>query len=604
MPRPPVMGGRRGANGEKPKNFKKTVRNFFSLIKPVGFLFALAFLCAFMGVLCVTTAPKLIGNIVTAVADGVASESFDWTLIKKMITILIIFYVSNSIFRFFQHFILVGASSKIVKELRSRLNNKLDHLPLRYFDSRTQGEIMSRLTNDLDTIDQSLQEGISQAVISLFTLLCIFVQMLTLNLVMTATVIVTIPLFLFVIVFTVKRTQKYFYANAKYLGEANGHVEELYAGHSIVKAFNHEKQSTEEFRAINDKLYTASWKSNFYSSVMHPITGFIGNFGYILVVVVGALMTAAGRLRIGDIQSFLQYEKRFNQPIQEVANISNVFQSTLAAVERVFEILDEEDEVDDGKLASDPADGKVKFEDVCFSYTPERKLIQNFNLDVKTGTKVAIVGPTGAGKTTLVNLLMRFYDVDSGSIKVDGIDIRQWPRDVLRDQFGMVLQDTWLFEGSIAANIAYGDGTGEIDIEKVKECARRACADHFIETLPGAYDFVINEEASNVSQGEKQLLTIARAFMSDPRMLILDEATSNVDTRTERLVQTAMENLMEGRTSFIIAHRLSTIRDADLILVIDNGNIVEQGKHQELLDKGGFYSKLYYSQFTSAMTEG
>lgn len=603
MPGPMKRGIQPGAKTEKPKDFRKTLKNFAGLVKPVAGWFALAFLCAFIGVLCVTTAPKLIGDIVTSVSEGVATKSFDWVLIKKLITVLIVFYVSNSIFRFFQHFILVGASSKIVKNLRSRLNEKLDRLPLKFFDSRTQGEIMSRLTNDLDTIDQSLQEGISQAVISVFTLLCIFVQMITLNLVMTATVLVTIPLFLFVIVFTVKKTQKYFYANAKYLGEANGHVEELYAGHSIVKAFNHEDQSTEEFRKINDKLYTASWKSNFYSSVMHPVTGFIGNVGYILVVVVGALMTAAGRLRIGDIQAFLQYERRFNQPIQEVANISNIFQSTLAAVERVFEILDEPEESDDGTLSCDPAQGNVEFKDVFFSYSEDRKLIQNFNLDIKKGTKVAIVGPTGAGKTTIVNLLMRFYDVNSGSILVDGIDIRQWPRDVLRDQFGMVLQDTWLFEGSVAANIAYGDGSGKIDIDKVKDCAKRACADHFIETLPGSYEFVINEEASNVSQGEKQLLTIARAFMSDPQMLILDEATSNVDTRTERLVQKAMENLMEGRTSFIIAHRLSTIRDADLILVMDNGNIVEQGKHQELLDRGGFYSKLYMSQFKGAMTE-
>lgn len=599
-----MPGPRNRMRGEKPKDFKGTFRKLIDLIVPFRFYFIIALLCAFIGVICTTTAPRVLGNISTLAADGVVKGIFNWNALKLTTITLIVLYVTNSVFRFLQHWLLVNASSRIVRDLRSQMNVKLDRLPLRYFDSRTQGEIMSRMTNDLDTIERSLQEGISQSIISAFTLVCIIVQMITMNILMTLVVVLTVPMILVVVVSVVKRTQKYFIANQKLVGDVDGHVEEIYAGHSIVKAFNHEKQATDEFNAINDELYTAGWKSNFYSSLIMPLTGFIGNVGYILVVVVGAVLTSMGRINIGDIQAFIQYEKRFNQPLQELSNISNVFQSTLAAIERVFELLSEEEETDDGVLSNDPADGEISFENVAFSYSEDKPLIRNFNLDVKKGTKVAIVGPTGAGKTTLVNLLMRFYDVSSGSIKVDGIDIRQWPRDVLRDQFGMVLQDTWLFEGTIAQNIAYGSGKDEYDIETVKDCARRACADHFIETLPDSYDFVINEEASNISQGEKQLLTIARAFMSDPRMLILDEATSNVDTRTERLVQKAMENLMKDRTSFIIAHRLSTIRDADLILVMYNGDIVETGTHDELLKAGGFYSKLYMSQFTNAMTEG
>lgn len=599
-----MPGPRNRMRGEKPKDFKGTFRKLVDLIVPFRFYFIIALLCAFIGVICTTTAPRVLGNISTLAADGVVKGIFNWNALKLTTITLIVLYVTNSVFRFLQHWLLVNASSRIVRDLRSQMNVKLDRLPLRYFDSRTQGEIMSRMTNDLDTIERSLQEGISQSIISAFTLVCIIVQMITMNILMTLVVVLTVPMILVVVVSVVKRTQKYFIANQKLVGDVDGHVEEIYAGHSIVKAFNHEKQATDEFNAINDELYTAGWKSNFYSSLIMPLTGFIGNVGYILVVVVGAVLTSMGRINIGDIQAFIQYEKRFNQPLQELSNISNVFQSTLAAIERVFELLSEEEETDDGVLSNDPADGEISFENVAFSYSEDKPLIRNFNLDVKKGTKVAIVGPTGAGKTTLVNLLMRFYDVSSGSIKVDGIDIRQWPRDVLRDQFGMVLQDTWLFEGTIAQNIAYGSGKDEYDIETVKDCARRACADHFIETLPDSYDFVINEEASNISQGEKQLLTIARAFMSDPRMLILDEATSNVDTRTERLVQKAMENLMKDRTSFIIAHRLSTIRDADLILVMYNGDIVETGTHDELLKAGGFYSKLYMSQFTNAMTEG
>lgn len=592
----PGPHGRHG-KGERAKDAKGTSKKLLKVLKPYLPLFAVAFLCAFIGVLCVSFAPKVLGSIITAILDGTKKGALDWNLINRTILILAGLYFTNFVFRLSQHMLLVQLSQRIVKNLKSDINAKLDRLPLSYFDGRTQGEIMSRITNDVDTIDQSIQEGISQAIISVFTIVCLLVIMLTTNVLMTLVSLVTIPIILVVVAQVVKHTQRFFLDNQKYLGELNGHVEQLYGGHSIVKTFNHEDQAIEQFDAINDNLYNAGWKSNFYSSVIFPLTGFAGNLGYVLVIVVGAINAAAGRLSVGDIQAFVQYVKRFNQPIQEVANISNVFQSTLAAAERVFEVLEEPEEVDDGKLSSDPARGDIEFDDVRFSYVPEKPLIEDLNLKVRSGAKIAIVGPTGAGKTTLINLLMRFYDVNGGSIKVDGIDVRDWPRDVLRDQFGMVLQDTWLFEGTVAQNIAYGAGTDEVDMDKVRMCSKLACADHFIETLPRGYDFVINEEASNISQGEKQLITIARAFMSNPRILILDEATSNVDTRTERLVQQAMEKLMEGRTSFIIAHRLSTIRDANLILVMEKGNIVEQGTHEELLERKSFYYNLYMSQF-------
>lgn len=592
----PGPHGRHG-KGERAKDAKGTSKKLLKVLKPYLPLFAVAFLCAFIGVLCVSFAPKVLGSIITAILDGTKKGALDWNLINRTILILAGLYFTNFVFRLSQHMLLVQLSQRIVKNLKSDINAKLDRLPLSYFDGRTQGEIMSRITNDVDTIDQSIQEGISQAIISVFTIVCLLVIMLTTNVLMTLVSLVTIPIILVVVAQVVKHTQRFFIDNQKYLGELNGHVEQLYGGHSIVKTFNHEEQAIAQFDDINDNLFNAGWKSNFYSSVIFPLTGFAGNLGYVLVVVVGAINAAAGRLSVGDIQAFVQYVKRFNQPIQEVANISNVFQSTLAAAERVFEVLEEPEEVDDGKLSSDPARGDIEFDDVRFSYVPEKPLIEGLNLNVQSGAKIAIVGPTGAGKTTLINLLMRFYDVNGGSIKVDGIDVRDWPRDVLRDQFGMVLQDTWLFEGTVAQNIAYGAGTDEVDMDKVRMCSKLACADHFIETLPRGYDFVINEEASNISQGEKQLITIARAFMSNPRILILDEATSNVDTRTERLVQQAMEKLMEGRTSFIIAHRLSTIRDANLILVMEKGNIVEQGTHEELLERKSFYYNLYMSQF-------
>lgn len=592
-----MPGPNRNRNNEKAKNFKGTFIKFLGLLKPHKYLFTLSFVSAFVGVLTSVIAPKYLGYIISCVVDGVKTGYFDMNLIGHFTVVLLFLHIIGPVFRFFQHFLIAGVSGRIVADLRSSVNKKLDKLPLKYFDSRTQGEIMSRITNDIDRIDESLQEGISQGIISCFTITCIVVMMFSVDVILTLVCLVTIPMFLLIISKVIKFSQKFFADNQKNLGQLNGHVEQMYAGHSIVKAFNHEEKALQDFDVINKNLYESNWKSNFYSSTIHPLTGFVGNLGYILVVVAGAVRATGGFISIGEIQAFVQYVRRFNMPIQEVANISNVFQSTIAAAERVFEVLEEAEEDDNGMQSSNPAHGDIVFDHVSFSYSLDKKLIEDFNLNIKKGTKVAIVGPTGAGKTTIVNLLMRFYDVDKGSIYVDGIDIKKWPRDVLRDQFGMVLQDTWLFEGSIAQNIAYGDGTGKVDYDKVRQSAVQACADHFINTLPQAYDFVIDEEGSNVSQGEKQLITIARAFMSDPKILILDEATSNVDTRTEKLVQKAMVNLMKDRTSFVIAHRLSTIREADIILVMDNGNIVEKGTHKELLALNGFYSKLYMSQF-------
>lgn len=583
---------------EKVKDFKVTLKRFVALLGPHKFTFALSFVCAFIGVYASALAPKYLGYVITNIVSGMKNHRIDTALVYRFLTIMLILYITTPVFRFLQHFIIAGVSGRVVSDLRSSLNAKLDRLPLKYFDGTTQGDIMSRLTNDIDRIDESLQEGISQSVISVFTLLCLFVMMLSTDVVLTLVCIITVPLMLLSVSYIIRFSQKFFVKNQKFLGELDGHVEEVYGGHSVIKAFNREDEAISDFDEINGRLYESGWKSNFYGAMSFPVTGFWGNLGFIFVTVAGALRAVKGFITVGEIQAFVQYVRRFNMPIQEVANFSNMFQSTLAAAERIFEVLSEPEEEDDGAESSVPARGEIEFRDVSFSYTENKPLISGFNLKIPSGTKVAIVGPTGAGKTTVVNLLMRFYDVSSGEILVDGININRWPRDVLRNEFGMVLQDTWLFKGTIAENIAYGAGDNDVSEERISECAKSACADHFINALPGGYRFEINEEGSNISQGEKQLITIARAFMSEPRILILDEATSNVDTRTEALVQRAMENLMAGRTSFIIAHRLSTIKEADIILVMNKGNIVEKGTHTELLKKGGFYSDLYYSQFS------
>ncbi|MDY4611750.1 MAG: ABC transporter ATP-binding protein [Sphaerochaetaceae bacterium] len=615
MPGPMGRGGHGRMAGEKPKNFKKSFKRLMGQLGPFKYVLAFAILCALVGVVVSAFSPMILGMVTTELYDGARNMAagtggFDWGRIKLILLILSATYIVSPLFRYIQNVTMVKVSQKIVYSMRKDISAKLDRLPLSYYDGRSRGDIMSRVTNDVDMISQSLQEGISQVLVALFTLIALLVMMLSINVWMTLAGLIVLPLSLVIAKSVVKRSQKYFLGNQRHLGEVNGHIEEMYGGHEVVKAFCREDESMVKFDEANGKLYADGWKSNFYSSIMMPLVGFAGNAGYVFVVVLGAIFASMGMLAVGEIQAFIQYMRRFNQPVNEVANIANVFQSTIAAAERVFELLDEPEEPADipdahvGPAAANDAQsvgasGEVGFNHVRFGYNPDKILIKDFNVQVPPGTKVAIVGPTGAGKTTLINLLMRFYDVTDGSITVDGVDVRDWNRDSLRNQFGMVLQDTWLFNGTIAQNISYGAGRPDLPIEEVREAARLACADHFIQTLPGGYDMVVGEEGGNMSQGERQLVTIARAIISDPRILILDEATSNVDTRTEVLIQQAMKNLMSGRTSFIIAHRLSTIRDADLILVLRDGDIVEQGTHESLLAAKGFYAELYNSQFAS-----
>ena len=511
--------------------------------------------------------------------------------------ILVALYLVSSLFGIIQSFIMSGVAQKVSYNLRKQISEKMDTLPLNYFDTRTNGEVLSRITNDVDTVNQTLNQSLSQIITSVVTLIGVLIMMFSISWIMTLATFIILPVSMVLISLVVKKSQKYFKSQQEYLGHLNGQVEEVYGGHNIMKAFNREEASTKDFDELNNTLYKSAWKSQFLSGMMMPIMSFVGNLGYVLVSILGGWLTIKSVITVGDIQAFIQYVRSFNQPISQMAQVANIMQSTAAAAERVFEFLDEEDEVKDPVNSVDPSEirGEVEFEDVHFGYNEDKIIINDFSVDVKPGQKVAIVGPTGAGKTTIVKLLMRFYDINSGSIKIDGHDIRDFKRADLRNLFGMVLQDTWLFNGTIMENLRYGrlDAT---DAE-VKEAAKAAHVDHFVKTLPDGYNMVLNEEASNISQGQKQLLTIARAFLKDPKLLILDEATSSVDTRTELLIQKAMEKLMEGRTSFIIAHRLSTIRDADLILVMKDGDIVEQGNHEELIEKGGFYSSLYNSQF-------
>ena len=528
----------------------------------------------------------------------------DFKYIGNIVLILIGLYIVSAAFNYIQQYIMAGVAQKTVFDMRRDVNEKLNRLPLKYFDSRTHGEILSRVTNDLDTVAATLQQSLTQLITSVVTIVGIIIMMLTISPILTLVTIVTLPLSVLVTMAIAKKSQKLFAKQQKILGELNGHVEEMYTGHRIVKAFGHEEMAINKFNEINERLYSVGWKAQFISGIIMPMMNFINNIGYVLVSVVGGIFVTKGRINIGDIQAFIQYSRQFGQPIVQTANIANILQSTVAAAERVFEILDEVEEIpdkEDAKVIEFPKGG-VRFENVTFGYKETVKLMENINIDVKPGQMIAIVGPTGAGKTTLVNLLMRFYEIQGGRITIDGVDIRDLRRGDLRRMFGMVLQDTWLFTGSIKDNISYGRKGATF--EEVVRAAKAAHADHFIRTLPEGYDTILNEEASNISQGQKQLLTIARAILADPVILILDEATSSVDTRTEVQIQRAMANLMKGRTSFVIAHRLSTIRDADLILVMNNGKIIEQGNHRELLEKGGFYADLYNSQFTGGKDSG
>ncbi|MEG0165367.1 ABC transporter ATP-binding protein [Anaerorhabdus sp.] len=604
-------GGGPGAmmgSGEKAKDFNKTMSTFIQYLKPFYVpIFAVLFFAVGSTVFTIL-GPKILGNATNELATGLMSKftggaGIDYAAIGKILLFLLGIYVLSALLSYAQHWIMSGITQKVSFNLRKELSEKIDRMPLKYFDTKTHGEILSRVTNDIDTISQSLNQSLQQVLTSMVTIVGILIMMLTISWEMTLMALVVIPLSGVAVSTVVNRSQKFFKAQQTILGNVNGHVEEMYSGHLVMKAFNGEERSINEFTVLNNNLFNAGWKAQFFSGLMMPITSFIGNLGYVGVCILGGFLAVNGRIDIGNIQAFIQYVRSFNQPITQTAQIMNVLQSTAAAAERVFEFLDENEEIEETKNPISIYDengnlkirGEVSFENVHFGYNPDKIIINDFSAFVGAGKQVAIVGPTGAGKTTIVKLLMRFYELNSGTIYVDGHDIKEYSRNDLRSLFGMVLQDAWLYNGTIMENIRYGNL--HASDEDVVKAADAAYVDHFIRTLEDGYNTEINEESTNISQGQKQLLTIARAFLKDPKILILDEATSSVDTRTELLIQKGMENLMKGRTSFVIAHRLSTIRNADLILVMKDGDIVEVGKHEELLEKGGFYAQLYNSQF-------
>ena len=596
------MGGRHGMSTEKAKDFKGTMKKLMGYLTQYKIGLLLVVIFAIGSTIFNIAGPKILGKATTELFHGLISKvsggsGIDFDKIEKILIGLMCLYVCSALFSFIQGYIMTGVSQKLTYRMRKEISEKIDRLPMGYFDKMTHGEILSRITNDVDTLSQSLNQSATQVITSVATIIGVLVMMLSISPLMTVIAILILPLSMGLIGMIVKRSQRYFKEQQEYLGYVNGQVEEVYGGHNIVKAFNKEDDVIDEFDRDNDRLYRSAWKSQFLSGMMMPIMQFVGNLGYVAVVILGGYLAIKKTIEVGDIQSFIQYVRNFTQPIQQVAQVANMLQSTAAASERVFEFLEEPEEeaAPENPVVLKNPEGAVEFEHVHFGYNPEHTIIHDFSVKVEPGQKIAIVGPTGAGKTTMVKLLMRFYDVSGGSIKVDGHDIREFDRGELRRMFGMVLQDTWLFKGSIEDNIRYGklDATHE----DVVKAADAAYAHRFIQTLPGGYGMELNEEASNVSQGQKQLLTIARAILADPKILILDEATSSVDTRTEVRIQKAMDNLMKGRTSFIIAHRLSTIRDADLIMVMKEGDIVEMGRHEELLAKNGFYADLYNSQF-------
>ncbi|MBC8081463.1 MAG: ABC transporter ATP-binding protein [Gorillibacterium sp.] len=607
------MGGGPGGFGlpvQKAKNFKGALKRLLRYLKPQQWLLIMVVFLGALSTVFSVLSPDIMGKATTRIFKGVmaraqgnAGATIDFDYIWDIVMILIALYVVSALFNYLMQYIMAGVAQRTVYKMREDVSEKLSRLPLKYFDSRTHGEILSRVTNDVDNIANTLQQSMSQLITSLLTLIGIIVMMLRISPWMTLIAFVTLPASAFVAKSIASRSQNHFKDQQKQLGELNGHVEEMFTGHNIVKAFGHEQASVAHFEEVNNKLYESGWRAQFISGLIFPLLGFVNNIGYVLISVVGGIFVTNGRINIGDIQAFIQYSKQFTQPILQTANIANILQSTVASAERVFEILDEEEQLADRPDASVilTPKGNVKFEHVKFGYSEEAPLIADMNIDVRQGQTVAIVGPTGAGKTTLVNLLMRFYEINEGKITVDGVDIRDLKREGLRSIFGMVLQDTWLFNGTIHDNIAYGR-TDATETEVVR-ATKAAFADHFIRTLPEGYQTVLNEEASNISQGQKQLLTIARAILADPAILILDEATSSVDTRTEVHIQQAMNQLMQGRTSFVIAHRLSTIRNADLILVMNHGDVIEKGTHLELLAQNGFYADLYNSQFTSKEIE-
>lgn len=608
-PRGGGHGPRLGMPVEKAKDFKGTLRRLLRYLEPHRFQLIMVWVMAALGTVFGILGPRIMGQATTTLFEGLMAKrsgipgaGIDFGRIQQILWILAGLYVVSAVCSYLQQYIMASVAQNTVFDMRQDLNNKLNRLPLSFFDSQTHGEILSRVTNDVDTVSRTLQQSLTQAITSAISLIGVVIMMLMISPPLTLVAALTLPLSILVTTKVAKRSQKHFRWQQAALGNLNGHVEEMFTGHRVIKAFGCESTSIDTFNDINQELYDAGWRAQFVSGIIMPLMGFIGNLGYVLVCVIGGIFATQGRLRIGDVQAFVQYSGQFSQPISRLASIANVIQSAIAAAERVFEILDEVEEIPDvDHGALEEIKGEVRFENVSFSYHENTPLISDLNINAQPGQVIAIVGPTGAGKTTLVNLLMRFYEIDTGRITIDGVDIRHIPRGRLRSHLGMVLQDTWLFHGTIKENIAYA--RPEATDEDIYRAAKMARADHFIRTLPEGYDTILNEEASNISQGQKQLLTIARAILADPAILILDEATSSVDTRTEIHIQRAMQELMKGRTSFVIAHRLSTIRDADLILVMDNGHFVEQGTHQELLAMDGFYADLYNSQFTGTHLE-
>ena len=600
----PMGGGPHGGMGagEKAKDFKGTIKKLMKYLSEykIGLIFVLLF--AIGSTIFNIAGPKILGKATTEIFTGLVgkvsgSSGIDFEKIAHILIFLMCLYVTSAIFSFIQGYIMTGVSQKLTYRLRKEISEKINRMPMNYFDTRTHGEVLSRVTNDIDTLSQSLNQSATQIITSFTTIIGVLIMMLSISPLMTLVALLILPISLGLISTIVKRSQRHFKNQQEYLGHVNGQVEEVYGGHNIVKAFNKEADVIKEFDETNEILYQSAWKSQFFSGMMMPIMQFVGNLGYVAVAILGGYLAIKKTIEVGDIQSFIQYVRNFTQPITQVAQVANMLQSTAAASERVFEFLEEEEE---DQFAQNPVsveglEGNVEFDHVHFGYNADKIIINDFSAKVKQGQKIAIVGPTGAGKTTMIKLLMRFYDVNSGAILIDGHNLKDFNRGELRQMFGMVLQDTWLFHGSIKENIRYGklDATDE----EVIEAAKAAHVHRFVQTLPNGYDMELNEEASNVSHGQKQLLTIARAILADPKILILDEATSSVDTRTEVRIQKAMDNLMRGRTSFIIAHRLSTIRDADLILVMKDGDIIEQGNHEELLKQNGFYAELYNSQF-------
>lgn len=602
------MGGI--GTGEKAKNFKGTMTNLLKYLKPYRISLIISMVLAVASTGFTIIGPKLLGNATTKLYDGLVGKimhvpgaGIDFTYIGHILITLAILYVASAIFNYIMGYIMTSVSVKVTYDLRKKISEKINRLPIKYFDNKPYGEVLSHVTNDVTLISNTLNQSMSQMVISVTTIIGVLIMMFTISWLMALVALFIVPISMMLVMTMVRKSQKYFRKQQDYIGHINGHVEEMYSGHNVMQAFNGEEKSLQKFDGLNEELYKTSWKAQFFSGIMMPMMLFIGNLGYVVMCILGGILVIQKTIQVGDILAFIQYIRRYTQPLGQAANMVNILQSTAAAAERVFEFIDEEEEsLEPAKPLSIPnLIGSVAFKNVFFGYNPAKTVINNFSADIQPGQKIAIVGPTGAGKTTMVKLLMRFYDVSQGAILVDGIDIRKLRRQEHRSAFGMVLQDTWLFNGTIKDNIRYGKLTATD--EEIYAAAKMAYVDDFIHALPGGYDMVLNEDSTNISQGQKQLLTIARAFLANPKILILDEATSSVDTRTEILIQKAMENLTQGRTTFIIAHRLSTIKNADMILVMRDGEIVEQGNHQDLLQANSFYATLYNSQFERTVAD-